>query len=179
VPGDRHEEGLFLEQSVHFNLRYPSSVRPKEGLFVKLRKEYENTQHKIKEMSVVPADGSRIVRSLSGGNQQKVVMGKWLGIVSSVLLLSDPTKGVDVGAKSEIYSIISEMSAQGIGVILYASDNEELMSICDRVLIMFEGNIVDEIVSSEFREERFIASSMRSTTEAVKKELLSEEGICQ
>ncbi|MCL1895199.1 MAG: sugar ABC transporter ATP-binding protein [Clostridiales bacterium] len=175
VPGDRHEEGLFLNHTVNFNLRYPSSAQDKSGPFVNLKKENSDSAQKIRDVSLIPPDGSIVVRSLSGGNQQKVVIGKWLGIASSVLLLSDPTKGVDVGARSEIYSIIADMAKQGIGVILYASDNGELMSVCDRILIMFEGSVVEEIVSADFAEERIIAASLRTTTERVEQEFLSEE----
>ena len=175
VPGDRHEEGLFLNHTVNFNLRYPSSARDKGGILINLNEENEMSAQKIEDVSLIPPDGSIIVRSLSGGNQQKVVIGKWLGIASSVLLLSDPTKGVDVGARSEIYAIIADMAKQGIGVILYASDNDELMSMCDRILIMFEGSVVEEIMSDDFTEERIIAASLRTTTERVEQELLGEE----
>lgn len=174
VPGDRHEEGLFLNHTVNFNLRYPSSAKDK-GAFVNLKKENESSAQKIKDVSLIPPDGSAVVRALSGGNQQKVVIGKWLGIASSVLLLSDPTKGVDVGARSEIYAIIDDMARQGIGVILYASDNEELMSVCDRILIMYEGSVVEEIRSQDFTEEKIIAASLRTTTEIARQEFLIEE----
>ena len=175
VPGDRHEEGLFLGHTVNFNLRYPSTSKDGQGILVNLKKEDSDSRQKIQDVSLVPPDGSAVVRALSGGNQQKVVIGKWLGIASSVLLLSDPTKGVDVGARSEIYSIISDMAKQGIGVVLYASDNDELMSVCDRMLIMFEGRVVEEIRTEDFSEERIIAASLRTTREIVGKEFLSEE----
>jgi len=174
VPGDRQKEGLFLDHTVNFNLRYPSSVRDKNSLFLNLVKEDRESTKKIEDVSLLPPDGKRAVRSLSGGNQQKIVIGKWLGIVSSVLLLSDPTKGVDVGARSDIYSIIMDMAKQGIAVILYASDNYELMNVCDRILIMFEGKIVEEIQSKDFNEDRIVSASLRSK-QTVTQEIVSEK----
>jgi ribose transport system ATP-binding protein len=163
VPGDRHKEGLFLQHSVYMNLIFPQLSLKKTGFFLNMKKFKAEADEVMNRVDIVPKDGNKLVQFLSGGNQQKVVVGKWLPLSPKVLLLSDPTKGVDIGAKKELYDTVRELAKSGTSVLLYASDNEELMDVCDRVLIMFEGRIVDEILRSEYSEERFISSSMLST----------------
>jgi ribose transport system ATP-binding protein len=163
VPGDRHKEGLFLQHSVLLNLIFPQLSTKKTGFFLNMKKFKAEANEVMNRVDIVPRDSAKLVQFLSGGNQQKVVVGKWLPLSPKVLLLSDPTKGVDIGAKRELYDTVRALARSGTSVLLYASDNEELMDVCDRVLIMFEGRIVDEIQRSEYSEERFISSSMLST----------------
>ena len=99
----------------------------------------------IQTVSLVPPDPHLIVAQLSGGNQQKVVVGKWLAMDSQVLLLNDPTKGVDVSTRQNIYAILSKLTRQGTSILMYASDTDELIENCDRVLIVFEGRLIKEI----------------------------------
>lgn len=160
VPGDRHKEGLFLQHSVFLNLVFPQLALKKTSFFLSKKKLRDETDEVINRVDIIPKDGSQLVQFLSGGNQQKVVVGKWLPLSPKVLLLSDPTKGVDIGAKKELYETVRKLANSGTSVLLYASDNEELMEVCDRVLIMFEGKIVDEIQRSEYSEERFVSSSL-------------------
>jgi ribose transport system ATP-binding protein len=162
VPGDRHKEGLFLQHSVFLNLIFPQLALKKTGFFLNMRRLRQQADEVISKVNIVPNDRGKVVQFLSGGNQQKVVVGKWLPLSPKVLLLSDPAKGVDVGAKKELYDTVREMAEQGTSVLLYASDNKELMDVCDRVLIMFEGKIVDELQSSDYSEERFVSASLRS-----------------
>jgi len=160
VPGDRQKEGLFLDHTVFANLAYPkiSMYQGKWLLpFDKLKTEADET---IQTIALTPPNRNMIISHLSGGNQQKVVIGKWLSLAPKILLLDDPTKGVDVGTRSNFYTIISDLAAQGTAIILYASDNEELIANCDRILIMFEGRIVDEIQEQDISEDRIIASSL-------------------
>ena len=160
VPGDRQKEGLFLHHTIFANLAYPKISMHKGKFFLPLEKLKKEADESIDTIALVPPDRNMIVSHLSGGNQQKVIVGKWLSLSPKVLLLNDPTKGVDVGTRSNLYTIISELTAQGTSVILYASDNEELIAHCDRILIMFEGRIVDEIQKDDISEERIIASSL-------------------
>ncbi|MEH7387907.1 ATP-binding cassette domain-containing protein, partial [Bacillus sp. JJ1521] len=162
VPGDRHKEGLFLQHSVYLNLIFPQLSLKKTGFFLKMKRKKFEADDVINRVDIVPKDGHKLVQFLSGGNQQKVVVGKWIPLSPKVLLLSDPTKGVDIGAKKELYDTVKGLANSGASVLLYASDNKELMDACDRVLIMFEGKIVDEIHRSDFSEERFISSSLLS-----------------
>ena len=160
VPGDRQKEGLFLHHTIFANLAYPKISMHKGKFLLPLEKFKKEADESIDTISLVPPDRNMIVSHLSGGNQQKVIVGKWLSLSPKVLLLNDPTKGVDVGTRSNLYTIISDLTAQGTSVILYASDNEELIAHCDRILIMFEGRIVDEIRKDDISEERIIASSL-------------------
>jgi len=166
VPGDRHKEGLFLQHDVFLNLTFPQMAVRKTGFFLNRKKLKAEAKSVIDRLNIVPNDPGKVVQFLSGGNQQKVVVGKWLPLAPKVLLLSDPAKGVDVGAKKELYDTVRELADQGTSVLLYASDYEELTGICDRVLILFEGQIVDELMPSDYSEDRFVAASLRSKTAA-------------
>ncbi|MGA2763564.1 MAG: sugar ABC transporter ATP-binding protein [Spirochaetia bacterium] len=160
IPGDRHKEGLFLEHSVLSNILYPK-VSMHRGSFFLPRVRYQNlAQDAINAVSLIPPNPRLTVSQLSGGNQQKVVVGKWLALSPEVLLLNDPTKGVDVGTRQNLYEIISKLAEKGTSVILYASDNEELINNCDRVLIVFEGRIVKEMGADEISEEKLVVSSL-------------------
>ena len=116
----------------------------------------------IDSLSIVTHNMDMPVNSLSGGNQQKVVVGKWLSFETDVLLLADPAKGVDVGAKRDLYDyIVGQVKQNKMSVILYASDNEELVEYCDRLLIMYEGQIVATLEGEEINDETIVATSMR------------------
>lgn len=162
VPGDRHKEGLFLQHDVEFNLLLPQISKKRSSFFVNKSKSNVLADSLITKVNVQPANRKHLVQFLSGGNQQKVVVGKWLPLEPKVLLLSDPAKGVDVQAKKELYDIVTEMAQNGTSVILYASDNEELISICNRVLIMYEGDMVEEIPRAELNDDRLVAAALRS-----------------
>lgn len=171
IPGDRHKEGLFLEHSVLTNLLYPKVSMHRGSFFLPVGRYQRLASEAIDKVSLVPPNPRLNVSQLSGGNQQKVVVGKWLTLQPSVLLLNDPTKGVDVGTRENIHEIISGLAARGASVLLYASDNEELINYCDRVLIVFEGRIVKEISGEEISEENLVVSSLniehtREETEA-------------
>lgn len=166
VPGDRHKEGLFLQHDVLLNLIYPQFATKKTGFFLNMKKLKAEANDVIRQVNIVPNDPGKVVQYLSGGNQQKVVVGKWLPLSPKVLLLSDPAKGVDIGAKKELYDTVRKLAAQGTSVLLYASDHEELMDICDRVFILFEDQIVDELTPADYSEQRFVSSSLRSAKAA-------------
>ena len=160
IPGDRQKEGLFLEHSVSSNLLYPKVSMHRGSFFLPRRQYRKVTQEAIQAMSLMPPDPRLAVSALSGGNQQKVVVGKWLALSPGVLLLNDPTKGVDVGTRQNLYAIVSRLAESGTSVMLYASDNEELIANCDRVLIIFEGRIVKEMDADELSEEKLVVASL-------------------
>ncbi|MBO9608988.1 MAG: sugar ABC transporter ATP-binding protein, partial [Paenibacillaceae bacterium] len=162
VPGDRHKEGLFLQHDVQFNLIFPQFALRKTKFFLNPGKQRAQADDLIQRVNIVPRDPGKVVQFLSGGNQQKVVVGKWLPLEPKVLLLSDPAKGVDIGAKKELYDTVRKLAEQGTSVLLYASDHEELMDICDRVFILFEDQIVDELLPDDYSEQRFVSASLRS-----------------
>ncbi len=160
IPGDRQKEGLFPDHSVLANLLYPKLSMHRGAFFLPMVRYRALAASAIEQVSLLPPDPRLIVAQLSGGNQQKVVVGKWLSLDPEVLLLNDPTKGVDVGTRGNIYAIISALAARGTSVLLYASDTEELVTYCDRVLIVFEGRIVKEISGGEISEEKIVVSSL-------------------
>jgi ribose transport system ATP-binding protein len=161
VPGDRETEGLFSKHSVFSNLIF-SKIGVDKKIFIiphrKLKKECEQI---VDILALKAASLDAPVSTLSGGNQQKVVIGKWLGLEIKVLLLSDPAKGIDIGAKADLYSyIVNQVRSTGMSVVLYASDTKELIEYCDRLLIMYEGSIVATLGTEEITEENIIRASM-------------------
>ncbi|NLJ49798.1 MAG: sugar ABC transporter ATP-binding protein [Candidatus Atribacteria bacterium] len=162
VPGDKHLEGLFLKHSVLNNMIFPKMGNQKQPLFVPFKKYRNECDQVIDILSIKTSNIDMPVETLSGGNQQKVVVGKWLSFDTNVLLLADPAKGVDVGAKRDLYQfIVNQVHDKKMSVILYASDNEELIQYCDRILIMYEGQIVATLEGDEITDEAIVACSMR------------------
>ena len=106
------------------------------------------------------------MRTLSGGNQQKVVLGKWLLLQPRVLMLDEPTRGIDVGARFEIYQLIHQLADQGAGVLVISSDMEELMGLCDRILVMCGGTLVDDLPRAQFDRERILRAALGTNQEA-------------
>ena len=162
VPGDRQKDGLFMTHSVFDNVIYPRFSLRNERFVLDFKGLFQKTDEIINKISLVPPIRNLPVGNLSGGNQQKVVFGRWLQFNSKILLLNDPAKGIDIQAKNDLYKLVREISHGGTGVILYASSNEELINNCDRVLIMFEGKIVEEICHEEICDEKLIKSSLRA-----------------
>ena len=165
VPGDRNAEGLMLEHSVYSNLIFPHLPRKGHPLFIPSGKYRQECAETINQLSIKVADADNPVSTLSGGNAQKVVIGKWMHSDMDILLLSDPVKGVDVGAKQDIYDLVHQLAeTHGTGVILYASDADELIENCDRVLIMFEGRIVEELLGDDINEQQIYRATMNTAS---------------
>jgi len=162
VPGDRQREGLFLSHSVFTNIIFPKLGLEYQPLFIPYKKYRKECEQIIDTLSIKTSSMDTPVSSLSGGNQQKVIVGKWLSFDINVLLLADPAKGVDVGAKIELYQyIINQVKEKKMSVILYASDNEELIEYCDRLMIMYEGQIIANLEGDDINNDTIIATSMR------------------
>jgi ribose transport system ATP-binding protein len=158
VPEDRKAQGLLLEQSVARNICLPNLDRLFQGLpFVSSRKEAEVARKYIKDLRIRTPSEERMVRFLSGGNQQKVVIAKWLLSQSDVLLFDEPTRGIDVGAKVEVYQLMNDLVRQGAGVIMISSDLPEVMAISDRILVMRGGRIMGELTRAEATQERILS----------------------
>lgn len=161
VPGDRQTEGLFLKHSIFMNMVFPKLSLRKQPIVTPAKRYKTECKEVSKTLSIVAKDLLSPVDTLSGGNQQKVVVGKWLSFDTKVLLLSDPAKGVDVGAKRDLYAFISKLvKEKDMGVILYASDSEELLENCDRVLIMYEGRIACELAGDRLNSDEIVTASM-------------------
>jgi ribose transport system ATP-binding protein len=162
VPGDRQLEGLFLNHSLFTNIVFPKLGLRRQPLFTPRRKYRRECAEAIDMLSIKAHSLDMPVNALSGGNQQKVVVGKWLSFRANVLLLADPAKGVDVGAKRDLYEyILKQVRESQMSVILYASDNEELIQYCDRLLIMYEGQIVASLEGDQITDDAIVSISMR------------------
>lgn len=161
VPGDRQREGLFLNHSVFMNMIY-ARFGLKGDWLIPFKKYRSEVRRVIGSLSIKTDGIETELQNLSGGNQQKVVVGKWLPLNPKVLLLSDPAKGVDVQAKKELYELVGTLASKGTAVVLYASDNEELVTHCDRVLVLFEGQIVEELSGANLTEENLVTASLRA-----------------
>jgi ribose transport system ATP-binding protein len=158
VPGDRAKEGLLYIRSILDNLLIPSWKR--YGMPLRIGKAKSDAAQTGSNLNLKMAGLDEPVSSLSGGNAQKVVIGKWLMREPQVLLLDDPTKGVDVGTKAEFYALLTRLSEAGKTIIFYSSDDEELIGLCDRVLVMHDGMIRTELAGHSLTKENLIAASL-------------------
>ena len=141
VPEDRHRDGLMLTMSVERNLAMAAlDLFSKFGL-LRRRRMARAAAGQIASLSIVPADPHIEARNLSGGNQQKVLIGKWLLRKPRTFILDEPTVGVDVGAKAEVYAILRALRAEGTAVLVVSSDMEEVMAIADRIMVMRAGRV--------------------------------------
>lgn len=155
---DRKEEGLFVNMTVRDNLIAPSLKRFVTRLdLLSGRKIDQYATEKVEEYSIVTPSTTTKVVKLSGGNQQKVFLAARMGMNPQVILLDEPTRGVDVGARAEIYRILREFAAAGAGIIMISSDLPELIGMCDRILVMHQGRITGELTREEFSEEKILA----------------------
>jgi ribose transport system ATP-binding protein len=158
VPGDRAKEGLLYIRSILENLMLPSWKY--YGLPLKINKAKNDATQTGASLNLKMAGLDEPVSSLSGGNAQKVVIGKWLMRKPQILLLDDPTKGVDVGTKAEFYALLTQLCEDGKTILFYSSDDEELVGLCDRVLVVHDGRIRTELVGKTLTKENLIAASL-------------------
>ncbi|MBD3859190.1 sugar ABC transporter ATP-binding protein [Bacillus sp. 28A-2] len=156
ITEDRKDEGLMLDASIRENIGLPNldSFSPK-GLIDK-KNEQDFVDLLIKRLSIKTASSEISARSLSGGNQQKVVIAKWIGIQPKVLILDEPTRGVDVGAKREIYQLMNELTDRGVAILMVSSELPEVLGMSDRVLVIHEGTISGELDQTEATQERIM-----------------------
>lgn len=158
ITENRREEGLLMPKSVKDNLSltYLNSIKGKLN-FVRTRQENRDTDEIIKSMKIKTNNkGCQIVRNLSGGNQQKVVIGKWMLTNPRIFILDEPTRGIDVGAKYEIYNHINELSKNKSAVLFISSEMEELMGVCDRIMVMSQGKLAGELQREEYSSNNLI-----------------------
>ena len=149
VPEDRKEEGLVLIRSISYNI----TLAVLDELKKAGKNENELVDRYIQALSIKTPGNDQVVNNLSGGNQQKVVIAKWLAAGPKVLILDEPTRGVDVGARVEIYGIMSDLARQGVAVIMISSDLPEVINMSDRVLVMAQGRIAGELCGDEITQE--------------------------
>lgn len=164
VPEDRKAHGIVASQSVGANLSLPSLRRFSRMGVLSFRHEESMAMRLITQFGVRPPSPKTGIQNLSGGNQQKVVLAKWFDTAPRVVVLDEPTRGVDVGAKSEIYSIIEELRAGGVAVLLASSDLTELLGTCDRIIVLREGEVAADLDREEASEESILRAAVPSRT---------------
>lgn len=153
VPEDRKTHGIIAGHSMAANLSLASLRRLRRIHIISARREGELAQRLVRQFDIRPTTTKTKIQNLSGGNQQKVVLARWLAGDPRVVVLDEPTRGVDVGAKAEIYSVIEELSERGVGVLLASSDLTELLGTCDRIVVLHEGEVAGEVDRSDATEE--------------------------
>jgi ribose transport system ATP-binding protein len=153
VTDDRKQEGLVLGQSVYENLLLPTSRKISRFGILRKKKEEEIVSRWIHDLKIKVHNPNVEVRTLSGGNQQKVVLGKWLQMNPKVLILNEPTRGIDVGAKAEIYQIMKRLTDEGISIVMISSEMPELLGVSHRILVMNEGRITAELTGEAATQE--------------------------
>jgi ribose transport system ATP-binding protein len=159
IPEDRKTEGLMLPMSTGDNISLCSLGRVTRHFVIDRRAEGINIESMIQRLKIRIGNVEDPVASLSGGNQQKVVISKWLLTDARILLLNDPTRGIDVGTKEEIYRLLRGLADAGTSILLYSTDYEELIGCCDRVLVLYSGKIVRELVGAAITETAIVASA--------------------
>jgi len=160
IPEDRKTEGLMLPMSVRENLSFSALGRLSRWGVVNSLAERDAVD-RIVRLLAIRTDGTDVpAGSLSGGNQQKLVIGKWLMMAPRILLLNDPTRGIDVGTKQEMYQLLRQLADAGAAILFYSTDYDELVGCCDRVLVMYDGAIGRELVGAEITERALVSSAL-------------------
>ena len=160
IPEDRKTEGLMLPMTVRDNLSFASLHRISNNGIVNRAIEQKLIDDMINLLGIRTAGTDIAVGSLSGGNQQKVVIAKWLMNQPRIILLNDPTRGIDVGTKQELYVLLRKLADEGAAIIFYSTDYDELIGCCDRVLVLYDGKVKRELVGAGITERALVASAL-------------------
>jgi ribose transport system ATP-binding protein len=165
VPRDRREEGLVLDMNVADNINMATLERSASFGLLRPKQARSLAMQLVTRMDVRPARPDATTRLLSGGNQQKVVLGRWLAADADVYVLDEPTVGVDVGAKAEIYRLLAELAGAGAGLLVSSNDPVELLGICDRVVVLLRGQVVADVMSTQITLDGLVALTTGSSTD--------------
>ena len=153
APEDRKQHGLVLPMTVRENSSLPSLDRDQKKGFLDPEKETQIADRAVEQMSIKTPSIEQIARFLSGGNQQKIVLGKWLAMNPKLLMLDEPTRGIDIGAKREIYKLMEKLAGEGMAILFVSSEMEEVLGMADRAYVMHEGRISGELGKDDLSEE--------------------------
>lgn len=156
VPEERRKEGVLIDESVYFNLAAADLPRFCNGIFLSKKKQLDNAHNYIHSLGIKTPTASQLVAFLSGGNQQKVAVGKWLAADCEVYIFDEPTKGVDVGAKHDIFQLIQNIAAAGKCVLYVTSETSEIMAITDRTYVMYSGQVTADLVTANTTEDEIM-----------------------
>ncbi|WP_031505364.1 sugar ABC transporter ATP-binding protein [Pseudothermotoga hypogea] len=160
VPEDRKLSGLILQLTVLLNFSLPNLKNLSRFGFIRMNQEKDLAREYVRKLGIKTTSLNQLVENLSGGNQQKVVLAKWLALRPKVLLLDEPTRGIDVNAKSELYSLISELAKAGLGIVLVSSELPEVLAMSDRIMVMSEGKKTAEFTKEEASEEKLLKAAI-------------------
>ena len=167
-PEDRKADGIIPVHSVQENINISARRRHiRAGCLIDNAWEESNAQRHIQSLNIKTPGARQLIMNLSGGNQQKAILGRWLSEEMKVILLDEPTRGIDVGAKHEIYSVIYALAASGVAVLFASSDLPEVLGVADRILVMREGEIAGELLHADADEQQALRLAMPKTTQAV------------
>lgn len=161
VSEDRKGEGLVLIRSVIDNISLPNLDSYVRRLFIDDKKVVEDAQDMIEKLAIKTPSGKTLADNLSGGNQQKIVIAKWLLHNPEVLILDEPTRGIDVGAQYEIYKIICDFAKRGVAVVMISSEMPEIIGVCDRVMVMSNGRVTGELEKEEITQEKIMTLAVK------------------
>lgn len=167
-PEDRKADGIIPVHSVRDNINISarrSHIRA--GCLIDNAWERDNAAHHIRSLNIKTPGADQLIMNLSGGNQQKAILGRWLSEEMKVILLDEPTRGIDVGAKHEIYNVIYALAASGVAVLFASSDLPEVLGVADRIVVMREGEIAGELMHDQTNEQQALSLAMPKTTQAV------------
>jgi ABC-type sugar transport system ATPase subunit len=153
VPEDRKQHGLILPQTVQRNIMLPNLDKLSLASIVRRGQAQKQSKEFVERLNIRTPSLSQLVGHLSGGNQQKVVLAKWLASNPKILILDEPTRGIDVGAKAEVYAIMDKLASMGIGIIMVSSELLEVLQMSDRILVMREGRATAMISRQEASQE--------------------------
>lgn len=156
IPENRRDDGLIASMSVKQNAQMVIWNRIKSGFIRSEKKSRAIMDEMVKSYSIKADDADNSIMTLSGGNQQKVIIARWIANHPEILLCDEPTRGIDVGAKEEVYTILRNIARQGIGIVMVSSELPELLSLCDRIIVMHEGKITGELKREEATEEKIM-----------------------
>ncbi len=167
LPEDRKAQGLLLNMGIDFNMSVLVLKSLVKRGFVSEAEEKKLVDQYVEQIKIKTPHNKQKVRNLSGGNQQKVVLAKWVASNAQIIIIDEPTRGIDVGAKHEIYVLMDELAKQGKSIIMISSELPELIGMSDRALVMHEGEIVGELLRSEFEQERLLSMASSSKGEGI------------
>lgn len=175
VPEDRKQQGLFLAHSVKNNFSLPNLRQfVRWGLFISERREEEALHQLQKSLRIRMSDSSVAVGTLSGGNQQKVILARCIALSPKVLIVDEPTRGIDVRSKSEIHQLLADLAAKGVAIIVISSELPEIMAISHRIIALREGRITGEVMAASTTEEALM-TLMTATPEDLETDAVQKE----
>ncbi len=160
IPEDRKTEGLMLPMSVRDNLSFAALQRISRAGMIDFAAERHLIAEMIALLAIRSSSNDQPVSSLSGGNQQKVVIAKWLMVSPRIILLNDPTRGIDVGTKQELYKLLRRLAESGVAIVFYSTDYDELINCCNRVLVLFDGAVIRELEGEGITDRALVASAL-------------------